>query len=500
MHFPNNARLSLDEDGTLNITIDGGLLQMQKPIIYQEEHGKRQPRSGSFRVLPNGDVGFKIGGYDPRQPLVIDPVLSFSTYLSPLGSVANLIATDASGNNYVSGIASLGFPVTPDAFAGCVNCTTNNVVTFISKLTADGTTLIYSTVLGGNSFAQPTGIAVDANGNVLVSGWTGATDFPTKSGQPVATGADTGFLVSLAADGSSLNYGTLLGSSSSSGYTAYTYAAAVAVDASGNAYVTGNTGNGFFTTPGALNQGGGGDFGQSNVFLVKFSPTGGVLYSAVLGQAEPQNGGAGPIGASAITIDSSGDAYVAGQAGILWPISAGAYLTQIPGSAPYANPFVTEVSPDATSLLYSTYLDYAYVVTGIAVLSNGNVFVTGNAVGASYPTTPNAYQQNSGSGGAAFLTELSSTGSSLVYSTVIGDSTYRINGLALDPNGNIWLAAQTANPQFPLVTPLQSVFPFSTEGVGNGPASVVNQFDPTGQTLEFSTFLGAPLSAIPAVS
>jgi hypothetical protein len=106
-------------------------------------------------VLPNGDVGFRFGSYDSRQPLVIDPVLTFSTYLSPLGSVANLIATDASGNNYVSGIASLGFPVTPDAFAGCVNCTTNNVVTFISKLSADGTTLIYSTVLGGNSFAQP---------------------------------------------------------------------------------------------------------------------------------------------------------------------------------------------------------------------------------------------------------------------------------------------------------------------------------------------------------
>jgi hypothetical protein len=493
MHFPNNARVSLDKDGTLNITIDDGLLQMQKPVIYQEEHGKRQLRSGSFRVQPNGDVGFRIGSYDSRQPLVIDPVLTFSTYLSPLGSVANLIATDASGNNYVSGIASLGFPVTPDAFAGCVNCTTNNVVTFISKLSADGTTLIYSTVLGGNSFAQPTGIAVDANGNVLVSGWTAATDFPTKSGQPIATPAGNyvGFLVSLSADGSSLNYGTLLGSSPSSGQSNFTYANAVALDSSGNAYVTGNTGNGFFTSPGALNQGGGGDFGnQFNVFLVKLSPTGGLLYSAVLGAADPQNGGGGPIGVSAITIDSSGDAYVAGQAGTLWPISAGAYLSQISGSMPYADPFVTGVSPDATSLLYSTYLDYAYQVTGIVVLPNGDVFVTGYSVGATYPTTPNAYQQNSGSGGAAFLTELNSNGSSLVYSTVIGDSTYRINGLELDPNGNIWLAAQTANPQFPLVTPLQSVFPFLTEGIGNGPASVVSQFDPAGQTLEFSTFLG----------
>ena len=269
-----------------------------------------------------------------------------------------------------------------------------------------------------------------------------------------------------------------------------TYAAAVALDSSGNAYVTGNTGGGFFTTAGALNQGG----GEFSVFLAKFSPAGALLYSAVLGNADPQNGGGGPIGASAITVDEAGDAYVAGQAGTLWPISSNAYLKQIAGPMPYAAPFVAEVAPDAKSLLYSTYLDYAYVVSGIAVLSDGNVFVAGSDVGASYPTTPNAYQQNFG-GGAAFLTELNSNGSSLVYSTTIGDALYYVNGLALDPDGDIWLAAQTENPQFPLVTPLQSIFP-TIPGIRQ-PVSVLNQFDPSGQTLKFSTFLGgiAPGSA-----
>jgi hypothetical protein len=143
---------------------------------------------------------------------------------------------------------SLGFPVTSNAFAGCATYTTNSVVAFISKLSPDGTTLLYSTVLGGNSFAQPTGIAVDANGNVIVSGWTGATDFPTKSGQAITKQNNNyvGFLVSLSADGCSLNYGTLLGSSPSSGLNTMTYAMAVALDWSGNAYVTGETGNGFF--------------------------------------------------------------------------------------------------------------------------------------------------------------------------------------------------------------------------------------------------------------
>jgi len=363
-------------------------------------------------------------------------------------------------------------------------------VTFISKLSADGTTLIYSTVLGGNRFAQPTGIAVDGSGNVLVSGWTGASDFPTKNGQPIAppNNAYLGFLVSLSADGSSLNYGTMLGSPPSVSTARMTYATALAVDSSGNAYVTGDTGDGFFTTAGALNQAATGGSGNSyDVFLAKFSPAGALIYSAVLGTADPQNGGGGPIGASAIAIDAAGDAFVAGQAGSLWPISSNAYLKQIAGSMPYATPFVMEVAPDAKSVVYSTYLDYAYVVTGIAAVSNGNVFVTGNMVDASYPTTPNAYQQNSG-GGNAFLTELNSTGSGLTYSTVIGDSSYRIDGLALDPDGNIWLAAETSNPQFPLVAPIQATLPTAI-GFSES-ASMVNEFDPTGETLKFSTFLG----------
>jgi hypothetical protein len=478
--------VTLDENGDLRIGLAGGAMTFQRPIAYQTVAGSRRNVDAAFTVDKEGTIRFRLGSYDAREKLVIDPVLSFSTYLSSLAPDGNLIATDASGNNYVSGYATLGFPVTSSAFAGCANCTTNSVVTFISKLSADGTSLIYSTVLGGNSFAQPTGIAVDGNGNVLVSGWTGATDFPTKNGQPIAAQNNSivGYLVSLSPDGSSLNYGTLLSSSPSSSQSATTYATAVALDSSGNAYVTGDTGNGFFTTAGALNQGGGGNFGNEfNVYLAKFSPTGTLIYSAVLGAADPQHGGVGPIGASAIAVDADGDAFVAGQAGILWPISSNAYLKQIAGSMPYATPFVTEVAPDAKSLVYSTYLDYAYVVTGIAVLSNGNVFVTGNEVGESYPTTSNAYQQNSG-GGNAFLTELNSTGSGLAYSTVVGDSSYKINGLALDANGDIWLAAQTSNPLFPLVTPIQGTFPVT------GPASVLNEFDPTGQTLKFSTFLG----------
>jgi hypothetical protein len=497
LHLSSNAHATLGKDGALSISVNGGSLGMQKPFIYQEQAGKREQRMGSFRLLPDGDIGFSVASYDPRRDLIIDPLLSFSTYLSNLSGYPALIATDANGLNYVSGSANLGFPVTPNAVAGCRSCTTDNPVTYVSKLSADGTSLLYSTVLGGNSGAQPTGIAVDANGNVIISGWTGASDFPTKNGQPIFPQNNNvvGFLLSLSPDGSNLNYSTLLGSSPSSGSSTDTYATAVALDISGNAYVTGETGYGFHTTPGALNQGNGSIYaGPFNVYLAKFTSTGSLVYSAVVGDASPYHGGGGPTGASAIAVDADGNAYVAGQAGALWPIASNAYLKQIAG--PNASPFVTKVAPDAKSLAYSTYLDYAVVVTGVVVLPSGNLLVAGNSPAPSYPTSPDAFQQNSGHNGG-FLTQLDSTGSNLVYSTVIGDGTYSLYGLALDPNGDIWLAASSKDWQFPMVAPLESTFPgtlpFQYTVPGPWPddaSSLVYEFDASGKTLKFSTFLG----------
>jgi hypothetical protein len=280
--------MRLDGSGALHIKLAAGEITFERPVAYQIIAGARRNVDAAF-VMDRGSIHFRLGAYDREETLVIDPVLSFATYLSSLAEDANLIATDASGNNYVSGYASLGYPVTSGAFAGCSGCTANNIVTFISKLSADGSTLLYSTVLGGNSFAQPTGIGVDGNEDVIVSGWTGATNFPTKNGQAIAAQNknSVGFLVSLSPDGSSLNYGTLLGASPSASQSATTYATAMALDSSGNAYVTGETGNGFATTTGALNQGSGGNFGNEfNIYLAKFGPTGTLIYSAVLGDAD----------------------------------------------------------------------------------------------------------------------------------------------------------------------------------------------------------------------
>lgn len=490
--FDGAEGVSLDAKGDLDIKFVDGNILFSRPVAYQVENGVRHEVQAGFVLGKNGTVTFRLGSYDRAKKLVIDPVLTLSTYISPYASTGDHIATDAQGNSYIEGFGSSAFTATPGAFVGCTGCSANTGVTFISKLSPDGSTLIYSTTFNG----EPTGIAVDKSGNALISGWTSATNFPTKNGQPIAQGINGtfGFLISLSADGSSLNYGTLLGSAPSASPVPFTIAKAVAVDASGNAFVTGQTGAGFNITSGALNRVAttGSTPQYEDIFLAKFSPTGSLIYSAVLGTADPQNGGAGPIGATAIAIDGSGNAFVAGQAGLLWPTTSGAYLTQIAGTNPYAAPFVTKVASDGKSVIYSTFLDYAYEVSGIVVLPNGNLFVTGNAAGANYPTTQNAYQQNTDPG-AAFLTELNSIGSALIYSTVIGDSSYNTHGIALDPDNNVWLAGQTSNAQFPIVNPVQSVFP-APNGFLTVLASTLTEFDPSGQTLKFSTFLGGTSS------
>jgi hypothetical protein len=170
MHFPSRANAAIREDGDLHLGLPQGELIFHKPVIYQENINGRMPIQGSFQKLHNGDIGFSVGPYDHSRALVIDPVLSFSTYMANVSSESNFVATDAAGATYVAGIGSLGYPVTPGAFAGCTHCSTNEIITYVSKFSADGTTLLYSTLLGGSAYCQPFGLAIDANGDALVAG------------------------------------------------------------------------------------------------------------------------------------------------------------------------------------------------------------------------------------------------------------------------------------------------------------------------------------------
>ena len=487
-HLDGAKSMKLSKDGDLRIQLASGTITFERPIAYQTEAGTRHPVDAAFVVNSDGIVQFRLGHYNPSETLVIDPVLSYATYLDGLSDVVAGVATDTAGNTYIAGLTfNTTYPVTSGGFQQqCTSCQNHIPSVFVTKLNAAGTAQVYSTFLGGSQYSQPFGVAVDSNGNAVVTGYTQSTDFPVKN--PVSTvTAGTGwqfaFVSSLSSDGSSLNYSSLMGGAS-------TYSNAVAVDKQGNAYVTGITdAPNFPVTTGALNNASP-QYPDSIVFVSKFSSAGALSYSALVGDSEPQTGGGGLIGSEAIAVDTQGDAYITGAAGILWPTTPGAYATQL-ANAPYRGVFVSKLSPDGSKLDYSTFLGTG-IGSAIALDSSENAYVAGQYDTASnFPITPGAYMSTGGSC-CSYFSKVSADGSQLLYSSFFGSANSAANttidGLSLDVNGDIWLAGSTHDVQFPLVNPVQATMP--NGAVGTGPTSFLAEFDPTGRQLKFSTYLG----------
>ena len=397
--------------------------------MYQVSGNGKKNRSGRFVLLSKNEVGFIISAYDPSRPLIIDPILTYSTYLADLNLYMGAVATDASGDTFVTGMAfSNSYPSTAGAYQQtCKSCGSNQPEpdVFVTKVNPDGSGLIYSTYLGGSDYDQPNGIGVDGAGNAVIVGETYSADFPLKNAIPVGYrgyGNVLGFVTSLSADGSSLNYSSVLGGASMAPSASMTTAIAVAVDTNGNAYVTGFTDSPIFpVTPGAI------DaltpaYPERVVYISKFLPNGTLGYSSLLGDAEPTGGGGGIIGPAGIGIDSLGAAYIAGESGSLWPTTINAYQTHILASS--QGTFVARVSSDGSTLVYSTFLDNGTnggEPTGIAVNADGEAFITGWDAPQNFPTTSNAYQPTLLSlYDDSFLSEFSPDGSQLVYSSFFG--------------------------------------------------------------------------------
>jgi len=345
----------LAPNGDAVVTIENGKLAFHKPLIYQMVDGHRRPVGGEFASFGKHTLGFRLGSYDRAKALVIDPVLEYSTFLGGsgnpnwalIGGNAYAVAVDAAGNAYVAGVTvSTDFPTTPGAFQ-----TTNQAAAingsnaFITKLNPSGTTLVYSTYLGGSGGDQANGIAVDAAGDAYVTGWTYSTDFPVTAGafqtsNKNAANGGNAFITKLNPTGTALVYSTFLGGSLA------TAANAIALDAAGDAYVAGQTGSTDFpVTAGAFqSQNKAAANKASNAFVTELNPAGSALvYSTYLGGsgAPIVNGNIGSCrsaqfvptgeedGATAIAIDAAGNAYVTGTAvSADFPVTAGAYQTQ----------------------------------------------------------------------------------------------------------------------------------------------------------------------------
>lgn len=460
----------------------------------------------NHHIFRKNTFGFEIEeGYDTNHSIIIDPGLIYSTYLGgSSGDFGTSIAIDSVGNAYVTGnTQSADFPTTAGAFQPAFAGGINDA--FITKLNSDGTGLIYSTYLGGTGNDFGLGIAVDSTGDVYVTGGTQSADFPTTAGafQTALAGSTDVFVTKLNDTGSALIYSTYLGgSSSNSGLgiavdstsdayvtggtqsadfpttagafqtaiagntdafvtklndtgTALSYSTylggsgddrgeGVAIDHTGNAYVTGVTRSPDFpTTPDAFQT----TFnGSDDAFVTKLNADGTAqIYSTYLGGTDDDTG-------EGIAVDQNGHAYVSGfTSSTDFPTTTGVFQPAYGGGANDA--FISKFNADGTALIYSTYLggsdsDQSF---GIAIDHSGNAYVTGETFSTDFPTTANAFQPTFAGGVSdAFITKLNPTASALIYSTYLGgDDEDRGNGIAVDNAGNAFVTGQTESTDFP---------------------------------------------------
>ncbi|MEK9134291.1 MAG: SBBP repeat-containing protein, partial [Pseudomonadota bacterium] len=324
-------------------------------------------------VVDGNEYGFKVGDYDRTKPLIIDPSLAYSTYLG--GSLTDYgygIAIDSSGNMYVSGItSSTDFP-TASPIQGSNG---GGLDIFVAKINAAGTSLIYSTYLGGSLNDSGCGnIAIDSSGNAYLTGYTYSTDFPTTASplQGSLAGNRDAFVTKIDASGSTLVYSTYLGGS---GYD-YPCGWSIAVDSSGNAYVVGETTSTNFPTVSPIQASNAGGY---DAFVTKINASGSAfVYSTYLG-------GSGTDASWSIAVDSSGNAYIGGFTNSTnFPT-----VSPIQGSnAGFYDAFVAKINASGSALVYSTYLggsvyDEGY---GIAVDSSGNAYISGNTASTNFQT------------------------------------------------------------------------------------------------------------------
>jgi len=497
-------KLEVDVHGDLVLGVSGRQIRLQTPAVYQKVEGKRKEIAGHYVLRGQHQVGFEVAAYDPRDPLTIDPVLIYSTYLggsadtnSPnLASTYSFygagVAVDGGGNMYLAGYTtSSDFPSVNPAFSGFPGSSE----VFVTKFNPSGSNLIYSTVFGGNGDQDGLGIAVDSSGNAYVAGFTTATNFPTTPGAyrvaPYNGSADA-FVFKLSTAGSTIGYSTYLGGNG------FNVALGIAVDSGGNAYVAGLTSSTNFPTANAYQGSLRSSSATANAFVTKFNSTGsGLAYSTYLGGSIEDY-------ADAIAVDSSGNAYVTGAtASTNFPVSNGAFdprcgadgqCNKATVGGPYFDSFVTKLNSAGSGLAYSTYLGGSYEndSTAIAVDSAGNAYIVGSTTSPDFPATPGALQTTFHSNQAVpegFVTEMNPAGTHVVYSTYLGGSASDSEvGVAVDSSGNAYVAGTTTSADFPLAGQ-----PFQPFYAGSGDATVA-ELAPGGTSLVYSSYLGGSLA------
>ncbi|HEY2818020.1 MAG TPA: SBBP repeat-containing protein [Casimicrobiaceae bacterium] len=504
--------LSLDPAGGITIGSGDASVVLHEPTSYQLVAGVRRPVESGFTLSADKEIGFFIGAYDHTKPLIVDPIVTYASYLGGKGlDVGTAIAVDAAGNMYIAGSSgSTDFPL---AGAYDRNLAKSDTDVFVTKINAQGTALVYSTYLGGGSgIERATGIAVDKSGNVYVTGNTSGSDFPTTSGAYQSSIAGGGaFVVKLGPSGNTLVYSTYVRSATAN---------AIAVDADGNAYITGSALSGFATTPGVL-QSATGNAGGTNAFVLKLNATGtAAMYATFLG------GSGNDIG-NAVAVDGAGNAHVGG--GTTSPNFPSVAALQ-PASGGARDGFIAKLNSAGSALRFATYLGGTLddAVNAIAVDGAGNIYAAGETFSGNFPLK-DAYQpKKSGthllnsSLGNAFFAKITGDGAALVYASFLGGEictglcqpvfpTPQFNGdaayaITVDAYGDAYVGGLARTYQFPL---LDSPLPQKTNDnftssfvakVGRGGGLLYSTFVRSGFSIGGTSRNDVPIDSIAAIA
>jgi hypothetical protein len=474
------AQIKVAYEGTeeTSIDADGRLILKTKwgDLIAAIKSPSNAALSGNaiFSQLSENTVGFEAAGASRQALGALGIQLSYSTYLGGTGDDwGEWIAVDTGGCAYVTGMTySSSFP-TQSAYDGSHN---GNSDVFVTKVSATGSALAYSTFLGGTDFDEGKAISVDASGCAYITGETMSSDFPTQNAYDAShNGWADAFVTKLSATGNTLVYSTFLGGSI--GDNAYG-SAGIAVDGNGSAYVTGETNSPDFPILNAFDN----TLSGRDAFVTKFSPAGTTLvFSTFLGGSDVDLG-------LDIAIDGSGCAYVTGET------MSEDFPTLNPFQGTYQggdnDGFVAKFSASGAALEYGTFLggEHEDICFGIALDRNNCAYVTGRTLSDSFPTYK-AFDSTRGAGTwdtyDGFVTKLDATGSGLVYSTYLGGG-YVDWGhtIAVDTSGCAYVTGETHSEDFPLRNAYQTVH-------GGGSADAfVTKFNRAGEQLVYSTLLG----------
>ncbi len=505
-------RISLDDGGNLVLGLAGGIIVQKAPIVYQVINGTRKPIPGRYILKSNERIGFSVCGYDPNRELVVDPVLVYSTYLGgSVEDIVQGLAVDSNGAVFVTGFTHSQNSPIKNPMQGSINSTWRDVI--LTKLAPDGKGLVFSTYLGGAYQDTGQALALDKDGAIYLTGWTNSYNFPTQNPyQGANAGGGDVFVTKVSGSGSSLVFSTYLGGSTHNGengqaivvdmdggvyvvgvtdatdfptynaiqpshrggvtdafifklntpgsspaFSTYLGGAGadfgldLAIDANKAVYVSGYTESADFPTRNPVQNS---LRGTRDVFIAKINPQGNALvYSTYLGGS----GSESTIDYCKIAVDANGAVYVA----------AGTDSTDFPvvNAIQSANGggrdvFISQLKPDGSEILYSTYFGGSEddVVRGMAIDATGAIYVSGHTYSANFPVR-NAFQSALAGVCDVFLLKLQSGGQRVVFSSYLGGSAFDEGSweVALGPNHGIYLASRTASTDFPTKNPYQAV-------------------------------------------